>query len=308
MRHSRIKIPVSGSTDNLTVTPVESVSDLSSPAITQIHALTSVSVESLSELTTPSITQTHSLTNISVESASEVSQPNISQSHTLTAAGVESASNVSNPVVTDVSGTVLDAVDVESASEVTNPVIGQTHVITASDVESASEAGIPSVTQVHALTALSVESSSEVSSPVAADAGQIYVTDYPATAYFPTGQTDVTIEVFSSTDGSSVSLSSNSCREVGSSGLYVWDSANLATQPTGLTSYLFKMTDGSTTTGGTLFVFDQTATNQVNLIYQRLGLDSSAPVTNHDTGGYEFDTVVVEGSTSGSDVIQTRTS
>ena len=63
-------------TDDLTADDIESASEVSAPAIGQIHALTADDTESASELSAPAIWQSHDLTAGGVESASEVTAPN----------------------------------------------------------------------------------------------------------------------------------------------------------------------------------------------------------------------------------------
>lgn len=86
------------STDDLLANDVESDSEVSAPALGQVHALTANDVESASEVSTPSAAEgEHSLSADDVESASEVSAPALGQIHALTASDVESASEVSTP-------------------------------------------------------------------------------------------------------------------------------------------------------------------------------------------------------------------
>jgi len=60
----------------------------------------------------------------------------------------------------------------------------------------------------------------------------------------PTGGT-VTITIYDLSDGSSVALTSNTCSEIGVTGLYRWDSSNITTQPTTFKQYLYVMSDGT---------------------------------------------------------------
>ena len=75
---------------------------------------------------------------------------------------------------------------------------------------------------------------------------------YNAVEYFPTGQSDVVIEVYDAADGSSVSLSDNSCIEIGSTGLYIWDTSKLASPLAGYKELAYKMSDGATDRGGVI--------------------------------------------------------
>ena len=63
-------------------------------------------------------------------------------------------------------------------------------------------------------------------------------------AKFPTGST-VTITLYKLSDSSSVTLSSNSMSEVGSTGVFKWNSSDITTQPTAYTEYLWVATDGT---------------------------------------------------------------
>lgn len=159
-----------GTTDALLADNVESASEVSSPAIGQVHALTATDVESSSEVSSPALGQVHALLADNVESASEVSVPALADFagvDNLLADNVESASELSVPVIGQVH--VLLADNVESASEVSTPalveVVDGVDALLADNVESASEVSSPTLGQVHALTAVSVESASEVSSP-----------------------------------------------------------------------------------------------------------------------------------------------
>lgn len=120
-------------------------------------------VESASEVTSPAITQEHALLPNDVESASEVSAPDLGQDHTLTATSVESASEVSAPGLSQV--VPLLANDVESLSEGATPAIGQQHTLLADDATSATGLTDPQVAQAHALLVVGVESASGLTTP-----------------------------------------------------------------------------------------------------------------------------------------------
>ena len=130
---------------------------------TEPNILLAESVESSSDVSTPAVGQIHAILANDAESASEVSQPAIGQEHGLLAEDVESASELSSPDIGQVHALLAD--DVESESELSGPAVGQTHGILANDVESSSEVSTPAVGQVHALLADDVESASEVSNP-----------------------------------------------------------------------------------------------------------------------------------------------
>ena len=152
---------------------VESASEVSTPAIGQVHAITADDVEAASEISVPAVGQEHALTATSVESASEVTSPAVGQEHALTAASIESASEVSIPAVGQEHG--LTATSVQSTSELTVPDIGQIHALAATSIESASEVTAPALAEVaenvDALLAEDIESAAEVTSPTI---GQIH--------------------------------------------------------------------------------------------------------------------------------------
>lgn len=70
---------------------------------------------------------------------------------------------------------------------------------------------------------------------------------------FPTGAT-VTIALYKLSDSSSVALTSNSCSEISTVGVYKWKTNQITTQPTTLTEYLWVMTDGTSSQYGKLFL------------------------------------------------------
>jgi len=67
--------------------------------------------------------------------------------------------------------------------------------------------------------------------------------------YFTTGGT-VTIALYNPITGNSIALNNNSCLEIGSTGLFVWDTSEITTQPTSYQEYAWKMTDGTAAEGG----------------------------------------------------------
>lgn len=182
--------------DALLADDVQSTSQVSSPAIGQIHVLDAGDVQSTSQVGAPALGQVHALLADDVESTSELTAPVLADFapgriigtvtrlglsgiprelygsfagkasgtvDNLLANDVESASEVTAPAVGQIH--VLDATDVESASELTVPAVGQVHALLANDVESASELTTPAVGQIHALTATSIESASELTTP-----------------------------------------------------------------------------------------------------------------------------------------------
>lgn len=66
---------------------------------------------------------------------------------------------------------------------------------------------------------------------------------------FPSGST-VTITLYDLSDNSIVSLSSNACQEVGTTGIFKWSTANIASQPTTRKEYLWVMSDGTVSSLG----------------------------------------------------------
>ena len=108
---------------------------------------------------------------------------------------------------------------------------------------------------------------------------------FNASAYFAVGQS-VTIELYFPTSGSLVPLSDNVCTPVGVTGMYVWDSSKLSSQPSGYQEYIWKMTDGTNFEGGVMTVnaLDTTAIAQIAEIYRALDLDNTAPNTYADDG------------------------
>lgn len=77
---------------------------------------------------------------------------------------------------------------------------------------------------------------------------------------FPTGST-VTMALYKISDESSVTLTSSSCNEISTTGVYKWNTSNITTQPTALTEYLWVATDTiSTQYGKLVLVLDETWT------------------------------------------------
>jgi len=67
---------------------------------------------------------------------------------------------------------------------------------------------------------------------------------YNAVGYFASGSS-VTITIYDLITGSTVSTSSTTCGELGSSGIFVWSIENLTVFPIAHKEYGFKMTDGA---------------------------------------------------------------
>jgi len=68
---------------------------------------------------------------------------------------------------------------------------------------------------------------------------------------FSTGAT-VTISLYKMSDGSSVTLTSASCTEIASTGVFRWNTSNITTQPVALTEYIWIMSDGTESQYGKL--------------------------------------------------------
>ena len=78
---------------------------------------------------------------------------------------------------------------------------------------------------------------------------QIVASLYNAIGYFTTGGS-VTIVIYDLVDDSIVATSSDVCREIASTGVYVWGLDALTVQPNGYKQYGWRMTDGSTFDAG----------------------------------------------------------
>jgi len=74
-----------------------------------------------------------------------------------------------------------------------------------------------------------------------------------AVGKFDTGAT-VTITLYDLSDESSETLTSNACNEVGSTGIFYWNTTNITTQPTTKTEYVWVMTDGTISSYGKLIL------------------------------------------------------
>jgi hypothetical protein len=72
---------------------------------------------------------------------------------------------------------------------------------------------------------------------------------------FPTGDTGVTIDLYNTATGASVTLDDDACTEIGSTGIYVWKYSNITTTPTAAIEYAYTMTntDGLVQTGAQVF-------------------------------------------------------
>ena len=84
-----------------------------------------------------------------------------------------------------------------------------------------------------------------VGAPAAAVGGT-----YNAAEYFASGPVTITLYDQEATGVGTVALDSDVCTEHGSSGMWVWDIANITTLPNPYKEYTYSMTDGVTTSGG----------------------------------------------------------
>ena len=66
---------------------------------------------------------------------------------------------------------------------------------------------------------------------------------------FTTGNT-VTISLYKLSDSSTVTLTSASCTEISTTGVFKWNTSNITTQPTVFTEYLWIMTNSTVTSYG----------------------------------------------------------
>ena len=79
---------------------------------------------------------------------------------------------------------------------------------------------------------------------------QLISGDYNAFGYFPTGST-VTIVIYDPADnGAVVAIDTNSCTELGATGVFTWSLDSLTVTPSRYHQYAFRMTDGSTFESG----------------------------------------------------------
>jgi hypothetical protein len=94
-----------------------------------------------------------------------------------------------------------------------------------------------------------------------------------------------TIVVYKLSDSSTPALTSNTCSEIGSTGVFKWAVANITTQPTVFTEYLFIMTDalgikskGKFSLGGYPNIVTDTKTDTGNI------RSTDIPAVKTDTG------------------------
>jgi len=123
---------------------------------------------------------------------------------------------------------------------------------------------------------------------------------YNAAEAFPTSST-VTIELFDPITGDAISLDDNACPEISVTGLYIWDTTKLTTQPSGYQEYVWKMTDSITVKGGIINMFDaadsaklDTINALVDELHKFKGLDAANPVARGGDG-VTSETLTVDG-------------
>ena len=85
-----------------------------------------------------------------------------------------------------------------------------------------------------------------------------------AVGYFPTGST-VTIELYDPPTGQTIALDDNTCEEIGITGVFVWDTSKLTTQPTGYQEYAWRMTDGTNFVADSIVILQDALVNYDSL-------------------------------------------
>lgn len=104
---------------------------------------------------------------------------------------------------------------------------------------------------------------------------------YNAVAGFPTGQSDVIIALYDPITNAVISLTTDACLEMETSGRYIWDASKLSAQPVGYQEYVWEMTDGVTIEEGVIRMFDQSSVATLNRIEEFL---RNERVTDPETG------------------------
>jgi hypothetical protein len=91
-----------------------------------------------------------------------------------------------------------------------------------------------------------------------------------AAAWFTSGGS-VTITLYDPQAGGStpITITSAACIEVGTTGLYLWDTSKLTVFPRSYKEYVWTMTDGSTTEGGTLTIPYAASRSRINAVLHR---------------------------------------
>lgn len=156
-------------TDALTANDLQSLSQLSTPALGQKHALLANDLQSTSSVQTVALGQKHVLLANDLESTSSVQTVALGQKHVLLANDLESLSQLSQPALTSSGG--LLANDLESISSVQTVALGQKHNLLANDLESTSSVQTIILSQKHVLLANDLQNLSQISSPAIGGGG-----------------------------------------------------------------------------------------------------------------------------------------
>ena len=93
---------------------------------------------------------------------------------------------------------------------------------------------------------------------------------------FDTGDT-VTIALYDLSDDSTVTLTSSSCAEIGTTGIFKWNSSSITTQPTSFVEYLWVMDNGVTKQYGKIVLGGYP--DEVSEIHKLHGLKLGKPMT-----------------------------
>lgn len=112
-------------TDALLANDLQSLSQLSSPAVGQKHVLLANDLQSTSSVQTVTLGQKHVLLANDLESTSSVQTVPVGQKHVLLANGLQSLSQLSSPAISGGAGFALLANDLESATQLSIPVLRQ---------------------------------------------------------------------------------------------------------------------------------------------------------------------------------------
>ena len=130
---------------------------------------------------------------------------------------------------------------------------------------------------------------------------------YNAVEYFNTGSS-VTIAVFDPVTGDAVAINTATVNEApGNNGHFIWDAANITTQPTGYQEYGYVMTDGSNPEGGVIRMnLNDADSTKLLEVWQRLGLDETNPLTTNDDNSITFADVTLTAVNADTSTTQTR--
>jgi len=160
-------------TDALTANDLQSLSQLSTPAVGQIHALLANDLQSTSSVQTVAVGQKHALLANDLQSLSQLSQPSLTSSGGLLANDLESTSSVQTVALGQKH--VLLANDLESTSSVQTVPVGQKHNLLANDLQSTSSVQTVALGIKHNLLANDLQSLSQLSLPTINGSGATFV-------------------------------------------------------------------------------------------------------------------------------------